>query len=60
MQLLLALTTNWGDTGSLAQYVGWCGASDLTGFFTNDDCIQMYNDHTTKITSRVNTINGRL
>ena len=59
LQVLLALTTNWGDIGSVDQYVQWCGASDHTDFFTDASCIQMFNDHTDKITSRVNTVNGR-
>ena len=59
MQVLLALTTNWGDIGSVDQYVKWCGGLDHTDFYTNPSCIQMYNAHTDKITSRVNTINGR-
>ena len=58
-QVLLALTTNWGDIGSVDQYVKWCGGLGHTDFYTNPSCIQMYNDHTDKVTSRVNTINGR-
>ena len=57
-QVLLALGTNWGDTGSVDQYAGWCRASH-EDFFSSSACIQLYKDHIDVVTSRVNTVNGR-
>ena len=58
MQVLLALGTNWGTTGSVAQYAQWCNTSAV-GFFSDPGCIQMFQAHMGVVTSRVNTINGR-
>ena len=60
VKLILALTDNWHFQDGLFQYVEW-GNSMATGdFFTDPAIIQIYKNHLTAVTSRVNTLNGRM
>lgn len=60
VQLILSLTTNWGDTGSIDQYVSWSSTADQhEQFFSDADCRQLYKSFVKTVLSRVNTINGR-
>ena len=60
LQLILSLTTNWGDTGSVDQYVAWSStANSHDQFFSDADCMQLYKDFVKTVLGRVNTINGR-
>ena len=58
LRLILALTTNWGDTGSVDQFVGWAGAGGHSSFFTDPRVRSLYLDHVAAIANRVNTITG--
>lgn len=55
---ILALTTNWGDTGSVDQFVGWAGAGGHSSFFTDTRVHALYLDHVAAIANRVNRITG--
>ncbi|KAK9813329.1 hypothetical protein WJX73_000535 [Symbiochloris irregularis] len=58
--LVLALTTNWGDTGSVDQYVSWSGtAQQHSDFFSDANCQALYKSFVKMVLTRVNSINGR-
>ena len=60
IKLILPLTDNWHLQDGLFQYVEW-GNSMATGdFFTDPKIIQIFKDHITAVTGRVNTLNGRM
>ena len=60
MQLTLVLTTNWGDTGSVDEYVNWSSTATVhEQFYTDQQCQTLYKGFVRTVLTRVNTINGR-
>lgn len=60
MRVILSLTTNWSQTGGVPQYLNWAGSSDPADFYTSSQIKEWYKELATEVTSRVNTINGRV
>ena len=61
VQLILALTTSWGDTGSVSEYVSWSStAQQQSDFYSDATCMQLYKEFVAQVLGRINTISGRL
>jgi len=58
LRLILALTSNWGDVGSVDEYVAWAGAGGHAAFFTDARARSLYLAHAAAIINRVNTLTG--
>ncbi len=44
----------------MPQYLNWAGSSDPADFYTSSQIKEWYKELATEVTSRVNTINGRV
>lgn len=60
MRVILSLTTNWSPTGGLPQYLEWAGSGNIADFYNDPTIKSWYKDFVTEVTSRTNSINGRV
>lgn len=60
LKVIWALLDNWYPVGGVQSYVDWAGGSGPYDFFTNEKSKEIYREVIRVITSRVNTINGRV
>ena len=59
LRLVLALTSNWGDIGSVDEYVQWSPTADAhDAFFSDGPAREAYLAHAAAVTGRVNSITG--
>ena len=59
LRLILALSSNWGDVGSVDQFVDWSAtATTHDDFFTDAAAEKLFLEHASKVLGRVNSITG--
>jgi mannan endo-1,4-beta-mannosidase len=60
IKIILVLTNNWSDFGGMDQYLRWFGRAKHHEFYTAPEVKQAYKDWILHLTTRRNTVNGRL
>ena len=60
IRVILSLTTNWSPTGGLPQYLEWAGSGNQADFYNDPQIKAWYKDMVTTVTSRTNSVNGRV
>jgi hypothetical protein len=59
LRVILALTSNWGDVGSVDEYVAWSpSAAEHDDFFSDAAARDLFLKHAAAVTGRVNSITG--